>query len=236
MTIFVLGYEIDKVVECAKCHQEMYIPKGWASTPHSTGYGPASDGNQCLACGRYICSNCVSSLHSGQFKCCHDVVKGVSAICYFSSSDAIESQRTEREQTRKSQSPIHVKHEEREEKRSEWMTKAKELKEQGQFDKAIEYLDLIISANLDSNGWAHHYKGSALVELDRYEEAAEYLKQSLKIDPESDLCQFDLGRALYELGNWEEARSNFEKLARGTFVYGVDEKAKEWLKKIETKT
>ncbi|NQT83783.1 hypothetical protein HQ563_12200 [bacterium] len=88
MPRFVFGYDIDNVVECAKCHQEMYIPKGWVNTPRSAGHGPASDGNRCLAC-------------------------------------------------------------------------------------------------------------------------------------ESDTYQFDLGRVLYELGHWEEARSNFEKVARGSLVYGL---------------
>ena len=235
MPAFVFGHEIDKVVECAKCHKEMHIPKTWVNTPRSAGQGPARDGNRCLACESNICSTCESALQSGQFKCCQDVVKGVAAICYFSSSDAADSQRTERKEARKGRPPIHVKAEEREEKRREWLERAKELKEQGQYDKAFEYFDLIIQANLDTNGYVRSLKGGALIELERHEEAAECLEEALKADPENDTYQFDLGRVLCELGRWEEARSNFETVARDSMVYGLDEEAKEWLKKIQTK-
>jgi hypothetical protein len=235
MPTFVYGYEIDKVVDCAKCHKEMYIPKTWVNTPRSAGQGPARDGNRCLACESYICSTCESALHLGEFKCCQEVVKGVTAICYFSSSDAAHSQRTELEEVRKGRPPIQVKAEEREEKRREWLEKAEELKEQSQYEKAFEYFDLIIRANLDTNGYVRSLKGGALIELGRYEEAAECLKEALKADPENGSYQFDLGRVLYELGHWEEARSNFEKVVRDSITYGLDEEAKEWLKKIQTK-
>lgn len=231
---FVAGYEIQTVVKCAKCHQEMYIPKGWADTPRSAGYGPARDGNRCLACGNYICETCMPLLQSYRFRCCEDLVKGVQAICYFSFSDAADSQQTDREQAPKGQPPIHVKHEERDEKRREWLDKAEELKKQGQYEKAFDYFDRIIRANLDTNGYARYLKGCALIELERHAEAAECLRDALKADPEGDMYRFDLGRVLYKLNRWKEARSVFEKIARGSNIYGLDKKAKEWIKKMET--
>lgn len=124
--------------------------------------------------------------------------------------------------------------EERDEKRAEWLDKAKKLKEEGQHEKAIEYWDLVIRANLDSNGWAHYLKGCTLAELDRPEEAAECLKDSLQFDPDQSSCLLELGRVFHKLGRWNEARSAFKKvLTMSSGVYGVDDKAMECLKKMD---
>lgn len=116
--------------------------------------------------------------------------------------------------------------------RKKWLDKAKELKKEGQFEKAIEYYDRIIDANLDGNGWAHNLKGCSLMKLGRLEDAVEMFKRASKLDPESDY-KFDMGRALYELGRWDEARSAFQRVAKRSYIYGLDKKAKEWLERMD---
>lgn len=130
--------------------------------------------------------------------------------------------------------PLHVREEERDEKRTEWLDKAKKLKEEGQHEKAIEYYDIVIRANLDENGWAHYLKGCALTGLDRPEEAAECLKDALELDPDHSSCALELGRVFHKLGRWDEARSAFKKVLTMSFkVYGHDDEAMEWLKKMD---
>lgn len=116
--------------------------------------------------------------------------------------------------------------------RKEWLDKADELKKEGQFEKAIEYYDRIIDANLDGNGWAHNLKGCSLMVLGRLEDAVESFKRASELDPESDY-KYDMGRALYELGRRDEARSAFRRVARRSYIYGLDKKAKEWLERMD---
>jgi tetratricopeptide (TPR) repeat protein len=120
--------------------------------------------------------------------------------------------------------------------RKDWQEKGKKCMEEGQHEKAIEYFDRIINANLDENGYVHHLKGSSLVELGRHEDAVECFKKALKIDPDFDTCAFDLGCSLYELGRWEEARAAFQWAIDHHLVYGVDRKASEWLARIDKET
>ena len=128
--------------------------------------------------------------------------------------------------------PLHVREEERAEKRAEWLKKAKRLKEEGQHEKAIENWDLVIRANLDSNGYAHYLKGRTLAELDRLEEAAECLKGAMELDP--GICPIDLGRVFYKLGRWAEARSTFKGvITRGELVFGEKDEAMKWLTKMD---
>lgn len=130
--------------------------------------------------------------------------------------------------------PLHVREEERDEKRAEWLDKAQKLKEEGQHEKAIEYWDMVIRANLDNNGWVHYLKGCTLAELDRPDEAAECLKDALELDPIHSSCALELGRVFHKLGQWDEARSAFKKvLTMGLIVYGDDNKAMEWLEKMD---
>jgi tetratricopeptide (TPR) repeat protein len=130
--------------------------------------------------------------------------------------------------------PVNIKPEERDQKRKEWLDEAEKLKKEGQNEKAIEYWDLVIRANLDGNGWAHYLKGSALAELDRPEEAAECLKEALGLDPDSSGYALELGSVLYKLGQWTEARSTFKKVvAMDGIVFGHDDKAMEWLKRLD---
>lgn len=116
--------------------------------------------------------------------------------------------------------------------RKEWFDKAEELRQQGHIDEAIEYYDKIIEAKMDGNGWAHHLKGCSLIELDRYEEAVDVIQRACQLDPDSDY-KFDLGRALYELGRYSEARVAFQTVAKRSFVFGVDKKAQEWLARLD---
>ncbi len=129
---------------------------------------------------------------------------------------------------------LHVRKEERKEKRAQWLDKAKRLKEEGQHEKAIEQWDLVIRANLDRNGWAHYLKGCTLAELDRPEEAAECLKDALELDPCSSGYALELGRVFHKLGRWAEARTAFKKvITMDGIVYGDDDKAMKWLKKMD---
>ncbi len=130
--------------------------------------------------------------------------------------------------------PLHVRQEERGEKRAEWLDKANKLKEEGQHEKAIEYWDMVIRANLDGNGWAHYLKGCTLAELDRLEEAAECLKDAMELDPNSSSYALELGRVFHKLGRWDEARSAFKKVfTMDGIVYGDDDKAMKWLEKMD---
>ena len=138
------------------------------------------------------------------------------------------------ERSLKGQPPIYVKYEERDNMREKWRDKAKKLKESGQYEKAIEYFDRIIRANLDK-GFARHEKGLILIKLERYEEAVECLKDALKPFPDATDIKFDLGRTLYKLSRWEEARPYIEDVIRYSIIYGKDKAAMEWLKKIDEK-
>ncbi len=124
--------------------------------------------------------------------------------------------------------------EDRREKRAEWLSKAEKLQGEGQYEEAIEYWDLVIGGNLDSNGWAHYLKGCTLAELHRPEDAAKCLKEALNIDPNASKYALELGCVLHELGRWPEARSAFKKVMNmDGVVYGDDDKAMEWLKKMD---
>lgn len=139
----------------------------------------------------------------------------------------------QRKEAEMSASPLYVRQEERDEKRAEWLHKAAKLKKEGQHEKAIEYWDQVIKANLDKNGWAHYLKGCTLAEIDRPEEAAECLKDALELDPDSSSYALELGRVFHKLGRWDEARSAFKKVATmDGIVYGDDDKAMKWLEKI----
>lgn len=130
--------------------------------------------------------------------------------------------------------PSHIRIEERDEKRAEWLDKAERLKKEGQYENAIKHWDLVIRANLDRNGWVHYLKGCTLAELDRPEEAAECLEDALEIDPVFSQCALELGRVFHKLGRWAEARSAFKKVIIMDFiVYGDDDKAMKWLEKMD---
>lgn len=67
-----------------------------------------------------------------------------------------------------------------------------------------------------------------------WKEKAERLKDSLELDPLQSSVMLKLGRVLYKLGRWDEARSAFKKVVTmNGIVYGDDDKAMEWMKKMD---
>ena len=117
--------------------------------------------------------------------------------------------------------------------RNALLEKGQKYKEEVQFEKAIGCFDMIIQTNQDQNGWVHYLKGCSLMELGSYEDAVECFESALELDPEGDTYRLDLGRALYELGRLGEARSAFQPLAKHSHVYGLDQKARDWLEKLD---
>lgn len=117
--------------------------------------------------------------------------------------------------------------------RNALLDKGQKYKEEVQFEKAIGCFDMIIQTNQDQNGWVHYLKGCSLMELGSYEDAVECFESALKLDPEGDTYRLDLGRALYELGRLGEARSAFQPLAKHSNIYGLDQKARDWLEKLD---
>ncbi|MFG1691199.1 tetratricopeptide repeat protein [Gemmatimonadota bacterium] len=133
----------------------------------------------------------------------------------------------------KGEPAIHVRAEEAEEKRREWLDKASELKEEGQHEEAIEYFDRIIRAGLDRNGYVHSGKASVLAELGRYGEAIECLEEALRLDPDAGSYALELGQVLYTASEYDKARSAFERAAADTFIYGLSDEAKDWLARLD---
>lgn len=81
--------------------------------------------------------------------------------------------------------------------------------ESGNYTKAIEYCDKILSKNPnDFNALA--YKGSSLAYLENYEEAIINLKKAEKIDFDTSLY-FEIGYTDYELQNYNEAITYLNK-------------------------
>ncbi len=227
---FIAGQEIEEVAECANCAAAMYMPVAWVDTEPAS---LAVEGAQCQACESYICANCLIAVHSGRFRCCPEVVNGVTVCSYFPASAKAESEGAEREMAEKGEPAIHVRAEEAEEKRGEWLDKASELEEEGQHEEAIEYFDRIIRAGLDRNGYVHSRKASELAELGRHGEAIECLEEALRLDPDSGGYALELGQVLYTAGGYDEARSAFERAAANTLVYGESDRAKDWLARLD---
>lgn len=68
----------------------------------------------------------------------------------------------------------------------------------------------------DSPG-AHYNLGAALLQLDRYEDAAAQFRQALGCHPDGDLplmATYDLGNAYLDAGKYEEARERFLEAIR----------------------
>jgi uncharacterized membrane protein YhaH (DUF805 family) len=128
--------------------------------------------------------------------------------------------------------PAPAQDESGEQDRAEWLRTAQALGKEGEHEASIEYLDRTITAGLDTNGYARYLKGCALLELGRPEEAAEWLQGALEVDPTLEDGRLALGRVLYELGRYDEARSAFRTLAGHTYLYGIDKKAREWLQRM----
>ena len=95
---------------------------------------------------------------------------------------------------------------------SDWDNTANKMIEaydNGNYSKAIEYCDRILSKNPDDFN-ALAYKGSSLAFLENYEDAIVILKKAEKIDTDSGLY-FEIGYTDYELENYSEAIAYFDK-------------------------
>ncbi len=79
----------------------------------------------------------------------------------------------------------------------------------GNYSKAIEYCDKILSKNPDDFN-ALAYKGSSLAYLENYEDAIVNLKKAEKIDSDAGLY-FEIGYTDYELQNYSEAIAYLDK-------------------------
>lgn len=78
------GHKIKKRVKCWNCGEKMYIPEKWV--PTTTQGGVASNGLRCNSCQKFTCKHCSFKLHAGDIRCCNEMSKGLSAICYLSSN------------------------------------------------------------------------------------------------------------------------------------------------------
>src|SRR3954466_11162381 len=77
----------------------------------------------------------------------------------------------------------------------------------GIFGEAIEHLSKAIRLDNDRKAtlYAHYYLGLVYLEREMYEDAQTFLRKTLKLGPNLIEAYFELGRALWLLGNREEA-------------------------------
>jgi len=87
--------------------------------------------------------------------------------------------------------------------------------------------------DLISKGKKYKEEGHLKKANKHFEKAIEICTDVLKRDPSYESYRFDLGRAFYELGKPKEARAEFNRLKENTLIYGLDEKARDWLEKID---
>jgi tetratricopeptide (TPR) repeat protein len=83
---------------------------------------------------------------------------------------------------------------------------------QGRTDEALSALMKAVDLNrkLSSNSpWPSHNLGYLLFRLQRFHEAEDNLRESLKYDPQFALCHYHLGRTLESLGREEEAIAEY---------------------------
>jgi tetratricopeptide (TPR) repeat protein len=75
------------------------------------------------------------------------------------------------------------------------------------FGEAIEHLSKAIRLDNDRKAtlYAHYYLGLVYLEREMYEDAQTFLRKTLKLGPNLIEAYFELGRALWLLGNREEA-------------------------------
>jgi len=75
------------------------------------------------------------------------------------------------------------------------------------FGEAIEHLSKAIRLDNDRKAtlYAHYYLGLVYLEREMYEDAQTFLRKTLKLGPNLIEAYFELGRALWLMGNREEA-------------------------------
>lgn len=84
--------------------------------------------------------------------------------------------------------------------------------DQGNYEKAVEYLDKVISLNPE-DFVAYNDLGSIYESLGAYEKAIEELKKSIEINDNYHLSHFNLGVVYKALGRYEEAIEEYKKAA-----------------------
>ncbi|MEO0645618.1 MAG: glycosyltransferase [Cyanobacteria bacterium J06650_10] len=88
---------------------------------------------------------------------------------------------------------------------------SKRFREQSLWDKALSlYLKI---EDIEPNNWENHvFAGDALVNLERWEEAAQSYEKSLTLKADFDWALHNLGFALAKLGQWDRALGCYQKL------------------------
>jgi tetratricopeptide (TPR) repeat protein len=103
----------------------------------------------------------------------------------------------------------------------EFLTLAKQLFDEKQYESALTNLDKALELNSNSTeAWT--YKGRASLMLDRYEDALKYCDKALALNPDYDDALANKGTTLYALGKHDKAIYCYSKLTENLAVALLD--------------
>jgi tetratricopeptide (TPR) repeat protein len=93
-----------------------------------------------------------------------------------------------------------------------WNLKGCALYELGNYEESIKYYDIVISNPKSKiKSIALSNKTEALIKLEKYPEALEYINQALKIDSKAPEIWINKGLTLERLGHYKEAMESYNK-------------------------
>ncbi len=104
----------------------------------------------------------------------------------------------------------------------------------GQLDKAVSRFNKVLSVNPNYLA-AHIDMGSMYMEMDSVNKALECFQKGIAIDSTNNFALLFAARAQEQLGQYEEAKKNFEQLLRHNSDTVVVKRVKEYINNIETK-
>lgn len=79
---------------------------------------------------------------------------------------------------------------------------------------------------------ANYQEGKSQFDRDNYDEAVRYLKEALRMEPNNQPAHALLAVAYTKLGQWTEARTEFETTSRLNKTSSEGKQAEEWLKRL----
>lgn len=99
------------------------------------------------------------------------------------------------------------------------VSQAKTFHTQGDWQKSVDCLTQILK--LQEDNWeVQQLLGDALLNLEKWEDAANTYRRALKLNPEFDWTYYNLAVALKKLGRFEEASTHYQKLAE---IWGANQ-------------
>lgn len=103
----------------------------------------------------------------------------------------------------------------------------------GQYDKAIERFNRVISYNPQYLA-AYIDMGGLYMEMDSADKALYYFREGIRIDSTNNYALLFAAQTQEQLGMFAEAKKNYEQLLRHNSDTIVANRVKEFIKKIET--